>query len=170
MPECWVLNASPVITLAKAGHLDLITALATDILLPDAVVAEVLDGPATDPARQAVEEGWGTRVAASSVPVVVLEWGLGAGETAVLAVALARSGCTAILDDEESRRCARTLGIPVMGTLGVVVRAKHQGQITSAAVVIQALRMAGFYIDEALVTTVLREHVGEVWPPSPTSR
>ena len=53
MPECWVVHASPVITLAKAGYLDLITALATDILLPEAAVAEVLDGPATDPARQA---------------------------------------------------------------------------------------------------------------------
>ncbi|HEY5864171.1 MAG TPA: hypothetical protein VI542_01250 [Candidatus Tectomicrobia bacterium] len=48
-----MVHASPVITLAKAGHLDLITALATDILLPEAAVAEVLDGPATDPARQA---------------------------------------------------------------------------------------------------------------------
>jgi hypothetical protein len=79
VPECWMVHASPVITLAKARHLDLITALAMDILLPEAVVVEVLDGPATDPARQAVEEGWGTRVAASSVPVAVLEAGRGPG-------------------------------------------------------------------------------------------
>ena len=96
MPDRWVVNASPVITLAKAGHLALLTALATEVLLPEAVVAEVLAGPVTDPARQAVEEGWGTRVAVPQVPVSVLEWGLGAGETAVLAVALARGNCTAI--------------------------------------------------------------------------
>jgi predicted nucleic acid-binding protein len=164
------VNASPVITLAKAGHLALLTALATEVLLPEAVVAEVLDGPGTDPARQAVEGGWGTRVAVPRVPVSVLEWGLGAGETAVLAVALARGGSTAILDDAVSRRCARTMGIPVMGTLGVVVRAKKQGRIASAAVVMQALRMAGLYVDDALVTTVLRDSVGEAWPPSPASR
>ena len=112
MPDRWVVNASPVITLAKAGHLALLTALATEVLLPEAVVAEVLAGPVTDPARQAVEEGWGTRVAVPRVPVAVLEWGLGAGETAVLAVALARGDCTAILDDAASRRCARRSGRP----------------------------------------------------------
>ena len=152
MPDRWVANASPVITLAKAGHLALLTALATEVLLPEAVVAEVLAGPVTDPARQAVEEGWGTRVAVPRVPVAVLEWGLGAGETAVL-------------DDAASRRCARTLGIPSMGTLGVVIRAKHQGRIVSAAVVIGALRTAGLYVDDALMARVLRESVGEVWSP-----
>jgi predicted nucleic acid-binding protein len=165
VPEHWVVNASPLITLAKARHLALLTALATEVLIPEAVVAEVRGGPATDPARQALESGWGTRVAVPSVPIVLQEWGLGAGETAVLAVALARGECTAILDDAASRRCARTLGVPVMGTLGVVVRAKHHGHIASAALVMRALRAAGLYIDDALLTRVLRESVGETWRP-----
>jgi predicted nucleic acid-binding protein len=165
VPERWVVNASPLITLAKARHLALLTGLATEVFIPAAVVAEVLNGPATDPARQALESGWGTRVAVPNVPVVLQEWGLGAGETSVLAVALARGGCTAILDDAASRRCARTLGVPVIGTLGVVVRAKHHGQIASAALVMRALRAAGLYIDDALLTLVLRESVGETWRP-----
>ena len=41
MPEHWVVNASPLITLAKARHLALLTALATEVLIPEAVVAEV---------------------------------------------------------------------------------------------------------------------------------
>lgn len=163
MPDRWVVNASPVITLAKAGHLALFTLLATEVLLPEAVVTELLDGPVADPARQAVEGGWGTRVRVPTVPVPVLEWGLGLGETAVLAVALARGDCTAILDDAEGRRCARTLGVPVMGTLGVVVRAKQHGRIASAAEVVRALRAAGLYIDDALITTILRDGAGEVW-------
>lgn len=35
MPETWVVNASLVITLAKAGHLGLITALTSEVLVPD---------------------------------------------------------------------------------------------------------------------------------------
>lgn len=165
MPDRWVVNASPLIILAQAGHLALLTALASEILLPEAVVTEVLDGPDADPARQAIESGWGTRVAVASVPVPVLAWGLGAGETAVLAVALALGACTVVLDDAESRKCARTPGIPVMGTLGVVVRARQQGRIVSAAAVVQALRVAGLYVDDALIMTVLQESVGEAWPP-----
>ena len=44
MPDRWVVNASPLITLAKAGHLALLTALAREILIPEAVVAEVVEG------------------------------------------------------------------------------------------------------------------------------
>jgi hypothetical protein len=79
VPDRWVVNASPRITLAKAGHLTLVTALATEVLLPEAVVAEGLDGPGTDPARQAVEGGWGTWVAVPRVPVPCSNgaWGRG---------------------------------------------------------------------------------------------
>ncbi len=49
MNEIWVVNASPVITLAKAGYLDLLTVLASEVLLTDAVVSEILAGSATDP-------------------------------------------------------------------------------------------------------------------------
>jgi predicted nucleic acid-binding protein len=165
VPDRWVVNASPLITLAKAGHLALLPLLAPALVIPEAVVREVLAGPVTDPARQALERGWGTHITVAQVPALLLEWGLGAGETAVLAVALAHRGWTALLDDAASRRCARTLGIPLLGTLGLVLRAKHQGHIASAAAVVQALRAAGLYVEDAFITTVLRESVGETWPP-----
>ena len=164
MLDIWVVNASPVITMAKAGHLTLLTAMADEILLPEAVVAELLAGPAADPARQAVVGGWGTHIPVVEVPAVVLEWGLGAGETAVLAVALTRGDCTAVLDDAAGRKCARTLGIPVIGTLGVVLRAKHQGQIASAARIMQDLRAAGLHLDDTTITNVLQRSAGETWP------
>ena len=62
------------------------------------------------------------------------------------------------------RRCARTLGIPVIGTLGVVLRAKHQGRIASAARVMQDLRVAGLYLDDATIADVLQHSAGETWP------
>jgi predicted nucleic acid-binding protein len=160
----WVVNASPVITLAKAGHLALLTEMADEILLPEAVAAELLIASAADAARQAVAGGWGIRIPVREVPATVLEWGLGAGETAVLAVALVRGDCTAVLDDAAGRRCASTLGIPVIGTLGVVLRAKHQGRIASAARVMQDLRVAGLYLDDATIADVLQHSAGETWP------
>ncbi len=67
MTEFWVINASPLITLAKAGHLVLLTQLADDILVPEAVVTE-LDAPTDDPARQAMERGWGKRLPGLTIP------------------------------------------------------------------------------------------------------
>jgi predicted nucleic acid-binding protein len=90
--EVWVVNASPIIVLAQADALDLLTRLAVEVVVPDAVLAEVCAGPSSDPARQALERGWGVRTAQTTVPASVLEWSLGQGESAVLATALARAG------------------------------------------------------------------------------
>jgi predicted nucleic acid-binding protein len=164
VPDVWVVNASPVITLAKAGHLALLTEMADEILLPEAVAAELLMASVEDPARQAVVSGWGTRLPVTETPATVLEWGLGAGETAVLAVSLTRGDCTVVLDDAAGRKCARTLGISVIGTLGVILRAKHQGRIASAARVMQDLRAAGLYLDDVTITDIVRHSAGETWP------
>jgi hypothetical protein len=158
-----VVNASPVITLAKAGYLSLLTALADEILLPAAVVAELLAAPASDPARQAIEQGWGNRLSLANVPAIVLEWGLGAGEAAVIAAALESQGYTAVLDGAQGRKCARALGVPVIGTLGVVLRAKKMGRVASATSILRDLRDAGLYLDAATIAAALEQSVGEQW-------
>lgn len=127
MSEVWVANASPVIVLAKVGYLELLRKLPEELLLPEAVVTEILAGPSSDPARQALENGWGLRASPKAIPSKLLEWGLGAGETAVLALTLEHSPCTAVLDDAAARLCAKASKIPVLGTLGVVLRAKKTG-------------------------------------------
>ncbi|NOX55796.1 MAG: hypothetical protein GXP27_15420 [Planctomycetes bacterium] len=68
MAEIWVANASPVIILAKAGCLELLTGLAEKVLVPGTVVSEIMSGPRTDPARQVLERGWGERVYPKSIP------------------------------------------------------------------------------------------------------
>ena len=44
-----VLNASPLIVLARAGYLDLVRKLASSAVVPRAVATEVTAGPAEDP-------------------------------------------------------------------------------------------------------------------------
>jgi predicted nucleic acid-binding protein len=163
--ECWVVNASPVITLAKAGYLDLLIEPSHQTLLPEAVAGEILGGPPSDAARQALENGWGTRLPVGVVPASVLEWSLGAGESAVIATALEQKSCHAVLDDAAARACARALGIPVLGTLGVVLRAKKQGRVASAGTVVRALRSCGLYLDDRIVRDALARTVGETWNP-----
>jgi predicted nucleic acid-binding protein len=49
---------------------------------------------------------------------VVQAWDLGAGETAVLSYALAWPDYVAVIDDVAGRRCASSLDIKVIGTVG----------------------------------------------------
>jgi predicted nucleic acid-binding protein len=50
--EIWILNASPVITMAKAGYLHLFDQLAAKLLIPEPVAREILAGPLSDPAAK----------------------------------------------------------------------------------------------------------------------
>ena len=163
MSEGWVLNASPIITLAKIGRLDLLVGLVPEVCIPPAVFIEIMAGPEDDLGRRALESGWGKRLAEPRIHPEVLGWSLGAGETEVLSIALEKSGWTAVIDDATARACARSLGIPVIGTLGVVLRAKRRGLVASAAKIIRELRHAGLYIDDQFVRSVLKQVVGEDW-------
>jgi predicted nucleic acid-binding protein len=53
----WVINASPLICLAKAGYADLLLKLPGETVIPQAVVDEIQAGNAGDPARQVLARG-----------------------------------------------------------------------------------------------------------------
>ena len=162
MPEVGVANASPVIVLAKVGCLDLLANLSDELLLPEVVVSEIIAGPPADPARRMLEAGWAGVMPSTTIPTELLEWSLGPGETAVLALAQQRAPATAVLDDAAARVCANVIGVPVIGTLGVVLRAKKRGLLESAAETMKALTRAGLRLDAEVIRSAL-EHVGEVW-------
>ena len=164
MPEHWVLNASPLIVLARVGLEDLPAALATQVVVPRSVTEEIEAGPLLDPARRAVASGRFTVVDTPAPPRELLAWDLGYGETAVLSWAIARAGWTAILDDGEARKCARAFSIPVKGTLALLLMAKQRAIIPSAAETVQALVNSGFRLDDRLIRDVLAT-VDETWPP-----
>jgi len=160
--DIWIVNASPIIALAKANQLQLLREFCRELLLPQAVAREILAGPPSDPARQALEHGWGEVVAPKNIPPELLEWGLGPGETSVLAMALERRTAVSVLDDAAARTCARAMGLEVIGTLGVILRAKTKGLISSAADQLKDLRSAGLHLDEEVARAALKG-IGETW-------
>lgn len=54
-----------------------------------------------------------------------------------------------------ARRCATTLGIPVRGTLGLVLTAKQRGTIGAARPVLEQLRLHGMYLSDRVMERAL---------------
>jgi len=147
MGEACVVNASPLIFLARGGHLDLLKIFGGTVSVPQTVADEIGRRGAADPAARALAETlWLDVVANESVPQQVVAWTLGPGESSVLAVALARRGSRALIDDLAGRRCAAALGVPVAGTLGIVLRARRAGLIPAARPVLEDLVAGGMYL------------------------
>ena len=161
MSRLWVVNASPLILLGKIGHVALLDDLSDELIVPAAVVREVGAKPGGDRVIAEVTSFSGTRVEAEvSVSPEVVTWNLGRGESQVLALAGAASNSRAVLDDLEARRCAQSISLPLIGTLGVVLRAKRRGVIAAARPVIEHLRRVGMYASDQLIERALA-HLGE---------
>lgn len=161
--ERWVINASPVIALARVGQVELLVRLPKQSVIPRPVADELLRGPEDDPARRAIEGSIFKIVETPAPPAQVQAWDLGQGETAVLSYALAHPQWVAVLDDGAARRCARSLSLLITGTLAVVLLAKQYGLIASAAQVLHDLRSADFRLDDKTIRDSLERTVGETW-------
>jgi predicted nucleic acid-binding protein len=158
----WVVNASPIICLAKAGHTDLLLKLPGEIIVPKAVAEEILAGPISDPARQLLVTGKLPVVEIQALPEI-LAWDLGKGETAVLSYTLANPGWIAVIDDLAARKCARSFTIPIKGTLAIVIQAKKRGLIVSASDAMRSLQAAGLRLDNEVIRIALKQTVNEEW-------
>ena len=78
----------------------------------------------------------------------------------MLALALECDDAVAVLDDRLARRLARTVDIPLTGTLGVLLDGKSSGLIESVTPLIDELQALGFRLAAATRRAVL-ELAGE---------
>lgn len=152
-----VLNASPLILLCNAGLEYVLPQLFGEIVVPIAVWQEVMAGPRFDRAAQQLPElPWLVRVSSDPVPDVV-RWDLGLGETEVLSFVARHHQYTAVLDDTLAKKCARSLGLPTIGTGTILILAKEQGLIHSVEQSLRALQTVGLWISENVIQLLKRE-------------
>ncbi len=157
MSRRWAVNASPLIVLIKVGRVDLLTALCDELVIPAGSAEEVLRGDEHDPSVRWMHDE-GQRFIVQDAPSTpdVSAWDLGHGETAVLAWAHQYPEYEAIIDDRAARNCAVALGIPVRGTLSVLLLAKKNGLIEHVEPVMQEVIAAGLHVHDNLRADVLR--------------
>ncbi len=161
MADFAAINASPLIFFSRGRQMELLRQFAERILVPDAVATEIRKKGMSDITVQALEQtDWLEVIPQTAIPEIIVEWGLGAGESSVLAYAYHHPGIEAIIDDLAARKCAASLNIPVRGTLGIVLVAKQRGIIASARPVIQYLIQGGLYLSKHILDEALKK-VGE---------
>ncbi|HOE12047.1 MAG TPA: DUF3368 domain-containing protein [bacterium] len=153
----WVVNSSPIIVLSRLGFLERLDAILPQFLVPSGVMAEINAGPTGNPATAWIG-GLGTSrmVNVSAISPAIAGWDLGRGESEVLTWSCEHKECGAILDDYAARKCAVSLGIPLCGTLGLLILAKRRGVIDQISPVLDELPRVGFWIHESLVAEAKR--------------
>ncbi|MEP7314027.1 MAG: DUF3368 domain-containing protein [Pseudomonadota bacterium] len=157
MVETWVVNASPLIFLGNAGHLHLLRLVAPGrVVVPETVWKEVTNSPHVDRAAHELSgTGWLERVPAPVVPPSVIEWDLDEGEASVIATAIDLKADRVVMDDLSGRKCALALGLPLSGTLGVVINAQRAGHIADARKTLHEMRAAGLWLADDVIARAL---------------
>lgn len=146
MKEAVVTDSTCLIALERLGQLDLLPSLFDPVYAPREVAREfglplswlkVVD--LADPDR-----------------AVFLSASVDAGEAE--AIVLARElGLKVILDDLRARRLAHRFELEIIGTLGILVRAKRQGILDRLGPLLDQLEAIGFHMSRELKEEALRQ-------------
>ena len=157
-----VSNSSPLIHLSLIGRINLLRRF-SGVFIPPAVWREVVEQGGSRPGateiREARESGWLRVVEPSNTALVrLLEQELHPGEAECIVLAIEIRPDALLLDEAEARRIAGLYDLPVTGIIGLLIQAKHEGQVSSLAEEMNRLREQGnFRIHDALYRRVLEE-------------
>ncbi|MFY9820732.1 MAG: DUF3368 domain-containing protein [Thermoanaerobaculia bacterium] len=155
-----VLNNTPLVALWAIGRLDLLRDLFREVLIPQAVEAEFL-AVETAARKQALNDApWVRSVPLGQPRRALVYAGLDQGEAEVLALAEEREARLVIIDERRGRRFAERMGIPLTGSLGILLFAKEAGLIESVSIWLSKLQEAGLFLAPSLIRKTL-EIAGE---------
>jgi len=127
MAERIVINTGPLIALARMDALDVPGALPYQFICPNQVREELDEGASLG--YQAIAPAWLSVISLSASPSAISIAALDEGEAAVIQLALEQGLSRFSIDELKGRRIAMALGLGVVGSLGLVARAKALGII-----------------------------------------
>ncbi len=155
-----VSNTTPLIGLASIDRLDLLPKIFGEIQIPQAVWDELIvkDNKQDKKHLEMFTKHW---IHITSVQnnlardVLLDELDLGEAETIVLAQEIGADWI--LMDEKKGRRKLNQFGMPKIGTVGILLRAKQVGLITDLRNELFHLRNRGFSISQYVVDSVVEE-------------
>ena len=146
-----VVNATPLIALSLINRLELLRQLFDRVIVPTAVYQEVATQGANMPgAMELASSSWiEVQMPKTSPTIEPMLMGLDVGELQVLLLANEIKPDWVIIDERLARRVAGVMGLPIKGTVGVLLAAFHSGYLSKIDVmegvqqmVVQGIRLS----------------------------
>jgi len=154
-----VSNSSVLIHLAKINELGLLKEFYQTITIPEKVHREcIIEGESHQEAEMIKCAGWIKIEKVKEKNLVkLLGTTLDDGEAEAIALAVETNADLILLDDSDAREKARLYGLKITGIVGILMRAKLEGKITSLKEKLALLKETGFWIGAELEAVLLSE-------------
>lgn len=154
-----ICNATPLINFAAINRLDILQAMFSQVVIPQAVYNETTGSslPGSQSVLEAIASGWLQVYTISAIPAEI-PTELDKGEREAIALALEISEQRILLDEREARQVAQRLGLQVIGTLGILLLAKDNQVILQVQPLLDGMMsMAQYWVATTLYQQVLRK-------------
>ena len=148
MPKAIISDTSCLIVFAKINELDLLRRLFTEIVTTDEVADEF---------GQVLPDWISVQSVKNKYYQEELKLKVDSGEASAIALAVENHDSLLIVDDFKARKLATSLGIDIIGSIGILVKAKNEGVIVSVKPFFESIRNTDFRISDDLESAALKE-------------
>jgi len=151
-----VCNTTPLLSLLKIEHLHLLEKLYTSVIVPEGVWQEIEAGQKGLFYADLSILPWLKIQAVQHPASVHYLTDLDQGEAEVIVLAREIKADLVIIDERLGRTYAMHFGLPLTGTLGVLLRAKKSGHIPVVKPLLNLLRERGVWLSDRVFKEVVR--------------
>ena len=151
-----VSDTTPIISLLKAGRLELLKVMFGEVIVPTAVYDELVSNPRFTDEAKLIKSSVFIRKAflhnEQEAHLLRRTAGLDKGESEAIMLARERGAHILLMDEAKGRQVAKRMGLPVMGTLGLLLASCNRGLLVREDVVecIDAMEKEGIRISDTL--------------------
>ena len=151
-----ICNTTPILSLLKLNKIDLLKELYGIVIVPFAVFQEIEEGKEKPYYQDLTSLDWidirNIMNPHSKENLIDLD----DGEAEVLILAKEIDADLVILDEIIGRRYAKRFDINLTGTIGVLLKAKEKGLITSIKILMEELVEKGTWLNPKLISKVIK--------------
>lgn len=154
-----VVNTTPLIALSHVGLLHLLKQLYGEIIIPEAVYQElaIKKGSVCEKAVNNSLSWIRVKKIENQMAKQMYKTQLHDGEVEVMILAKEIIADIVIIDDANAKKHAKYLGLPVTGTLGILIKAKQKGYIDKLKPILYQMVQNGIYISQGLIEWCLKQ-------------
>jgi len=156
-----VSDTTPLISLLKTGRLDTLEKLFGEVRIPDAVFEELTSNPRYSDEAAAIRSYPYIDIIsvsdADAVEQVSREDGLDLGESEAIVLTQEISADLLLMDEARGRDVARSMGLRITGTVGILLLSYERGILNKDEIVdcVERLRDANRFIGERYLQLLL---------------
>ncbi len=157
-----IVNSTPLIALCHVNQLNILKELYGEVIIPRAVYDEI-SVKKDSVCKKIVDESleWiHVQKIQNVMAKAMFKSQLHDGEVEVMILAKEQNADVVIIDDQNAKKYAKYLELPVTGILGILIKAKQVGYIPELKPLLDVMVQNGIYIKNSLIEHCL-ELVGE---------